>query len=46
MPLFASVKSGVVKKIEQYEGRFNHLYLNVKGKLRSVLAISFPTEML
>ncbi len=33
MPLAVSVKSELVKKIEQYEGRFNHLYLDTKGKV-------------
>ncbi len=33
MPLAANIKSEVVKKIEQYEGRFNHLYLDTKGKV-------------
>lgn len=32
MPLAVNVKSDIVKKIEQYEGRFNHLYLDTKGK--------------
>ncbi len=27
MPLATNIKSELVKKIEQYEGRFNHLYL-------------------
>lgn len=33
MPLASDVKSEVAKKIEQYEGRFNHLYLDTKGKV-------------
>jgi len=33
MPLNASIKTEVSKKIEQYEGRFNHLYLDTKGKV-------------
>ncbi|EPF7652954.1 hypothetical protein ACXLRA_003135 [Vibrio vulnificus] len=33
MPLAESVKQEVSKKIEQYEGRSNHLYLDTKGKV-------------
>lgn len=33
MPLAENVKQEVVKKIEQYEGRSNHLYLDTKGKV-------------
>jgi len=33
MPLAANIKSELAKKIEQYEGRFNHLYLDTKGKV-------------
>ena len=33
MPLSVNIKSELVKKIEQYEGRFNHLYLDTKGKV-------------
>lgn len=33
MPLATNIKSELVKKIEQYEGRFNHLYLDTKGKV-------------
>ncbi|MBL1259292.1 MAG: hypothetical protein COB33_002025 [Thiotrichaceae bacterium] len=33
MPLAANIKSEVMKRIEQYEGRFNHLYLDTKGKV-------------
>jgi hypothetical protein len=32
-PLAANIKSALVKKIKQYEGRFNHLYLDTKGKV-------------
>ena len=33
MPLSSNIRLELVKKIEQYEGRFNHLYLDTKGKV-------------
>ena len=33
MPLNATVKSTVITKLEEYEGRYNHLYLDTKGKV-------------
>ncbi len=33
MPLKNSVKTIVQKKLEEYEGRYNHMYLDSKGKV-------------
>ncbi|MCE2030390.1 hypothetical protein [Sessilibacter corallicola] len=33
MPLDANVRSVVEKKLEEYEGRYNHMYLDTKGKV-------------
>ncbi len=33
MPLKATVKTEVEKKIEEYEGRYNHMYLDSKAKV-------------
>lgn len=33
MPLKSSVKTAVVKKLEEYEGRYDHMYLDTKSKV-------------
>ena len=33
MPLTANIRAELAKKLTQYEGKFNHLYLDTKGKV-------------
>lgn len=45
MPLNASVKSRVAEKLEQYEGRLDHLYLDSKGKVTVGIGHMVPSSV-
>lgn len=44
MPLNSSVKKRVAEKLEQYEGRLDHLYLDSKGKVTVGIGHMVPSS--
>ncbi|MCW8128402.1 hypothetical protein [Microbulbifer halophilus] len=45
MPLNPTVKTTVSRKLEEYEGRYNHLYLDTKGKVTVGIGHMIPNRV-
>lgn len=44
MPLAPAIKSAVAMKLEEYEGRYNHLYLDTVGKVTVGIGHMIPNK--